>query len=111
MTAALPLLEYGERRRDIGMARAECAQERDNPGSVEFAYSQLVSVAKKQMTVHSNDLRHVKLERFNAWGSIWQRARRNGIIERTDRVRPCIDPKKAAHLSPVYRSLVYRGRG
>lgn len=105
----LDLLSYGQKQRDKGMSRAESAQERDRPGSIEEAFNALVSIAHRQAEIHANDLRHVKLERFNAWGSIWQRAVREGIIARTDRVRPCVDPKKAAHLSPVYRSLVREG--
>lgn len=107
------LFQFAERQshmgrfmRDRGMALASDAQERDAPGSTDFAYRELCLIAKTKPEVHANDLTHVVLERFNAWGSVWQKAIRNGVIERTGRVEPCVDPKKQHHNSPVYRSLI-----
>jgi len=107
----VPLLDYGERLKQRGMALAECAQEWSSPGSTEEAFLALVAVARRQATVHANDLRHVRLERPNAWGSVWARAIREGIIERTNEVRPCSDPLKHKHNSPLYASLIYRRGG
>ena len=105
----LPLLDYGERLKRDGMARAECAQEFAAPGSNEYAFQELVKVARRQSTVHADDLRHVSLERPNAWGAIWRRAMRENIIKRTNEVRPCADPRKHRHASFLYASLIYRG--
>lgn len=103
------LFDYGEKLKRDGMALAECAQELSAPGSTDHAYGELLSVARRQDTVHADDLRHVKLDHPNAWGSVWSRAIKSGVIERTDRVRPCSDPAKHKHLSPVYASLIRRG--
>jgi hypothetical protein len=66
-------------------------------------------VARRQSTVHVDDVLsifNVKPSHPNAWGAPWQRAIKNGIIERTGTVRPSTDAKKNSHQYPVYRSNI-----
>jgi hypothetical protein len=42
----------------------------------------------------------------NAYGAVWQRAIRSGLLAKTGRTRPSRQPGKNAHEYPVYRSLV-----
>lgn len=107
----LSLLEYGRNARDLGMARAEKAQDGIIIGTAwsELAYAAIVAVASKQAEVHANDLLGFTPTPAhpNAWGACWQRAIRNKIIAHSGRVKQCVDPAKHAHQSPVYLSLIY----
>lgn len=107
--AQLSLLEYGRDRRDLGMARASVAQDLLAPAWSELAYAAIVAVASKQAEVHANDLSAFTPQPShpNAWGAVWHRAIRNKIIARTGRIVQCADPRKHAHQSPVYQSLVF----
>lgn len=99
-------------RRDHGMALAAEAQERAVPGFAELAYRHICNLAAENEEVHIDlFLRTFKLkpEHPNAFGSPWMKAKRDGIIKHSGRVRPCtVDPAKNAHLYPVYTSLVCR---
>ena len=101
----------GAELRDRGMAVAEAAQERDAPGWSDRAYAAIVRVARAQPTVHIDDVRLVFDEEApghpRAWGAVWARAIRDGVIEPTGMVRKTTDPRKHCHPCPVYRSLVY----
>ena len=106
----LDLLEYGRTLRDSGMALAEASQALKDPTWSVDAYAAIERVARRQAEVHRNDITGLVREPTspNAWGSVWQRAIRDGIIEHSGRVKPCIDPSKHAHSSPVYASLIFR---
>lgn len=96
--------------RDAGMAVASAAQERDDPGWAHRAYMAIVWVANRQATVHVDDvLLHFcdQPEHPNAWGAVWQRAIRDGVIRRTGTVRESRDPRKHRHQYPVYASLIF----
>ncbi len=100
----------GAARRDRGMAIASEAQEHDVPGWAARAYAAIVVVACHQPTVHVDDVLRIFREQpahFNAWGAVWQRAIRDGVISRTGMIRECRDPKKHRHLSPLYRSEIF----
>lgn len=100
-----------ERLRDAGMARASEAQDRAMPAWNEMAYRAIVAVAKTQGDVHVDDVLRVfrdPADHPNAWGSVWMRAVRDGVIERTNRVRPSFDPAKHKHQYPIYRSNIFR---
>jgi hypothetical protein len=99
----------GRQLRDSGMAEAVAAQDREEAGWSQRAYEVIIALARRQETLHVDDV----LAHFphppahpNAWGAVWSKAIRAGIIERTDRVRPSVDPKKHAHLYPVYSSRI-----
>lgn len=111
MNGQLDLLEYARSLRDTGMARAQQAQ---GPEWSELAYAAIERVARRQVHVHVD---HVLSEDIpephspNAWGAVWMRAIRNGVIQRSNQVRPCtVHKRKHAHLYPVYLSLIHDPR-
>lgn len=104
--------------RDTGMALARDAQEQKAPGWTDLAYRAIESVARSQATVHVDDVARVgegwlpEPAHANAWGSVWQKAIRRGLILRSGSVRPAGGSYKAhAHKHgrayPVYMSLVF----
>jgi hypothetical protein len=95
--------------RDAGMAVAAEAQERDAPGWAERAYQAIVRVARFRSSVHVDDVLRIFTEQPahpNAWGAVWTRAIRDGVISRTGQVRETNDRRKHRHLYPVYRSEI-----
>lgn len=97
--------------RDTGMARAAEAEDRSETGFADALYAAIVAVAKRQATVHFDDVNPLLTVRplhFNASGSVWLRAIKDGVIVATGRTRPCAtDRRKRAHNSPVYRSTLF----
>ncbi|HXI15184.1 MAG TPA: hypothetical protein VNM48_02350 [Chloroflexota bacterium] len=93
-----------------GMDRASAASD---PVWREYAYGKLLEVAARQKSVHVDDL-HAVIEWHpaspNAWGGVWQRAIRRGVLAKTGLYRPTRLPGKHAHDYPCYRSLVYGQR-
>lgn len=97
-------------RRDVGMDRARSKQEKLDPVWSGLAFAAIERIAKRQATVHVDDV----LTEFtakpicpNAWGAVWQRAIRLGLITHSGRVAPCkTDKRKNAHLYPIYVSNV-----
>lgn len=106
--SAAPLLEW---TRDKGMGLAADAEDRAQPDFAERAYAAICAVALRQSTVHVDDVLKVcfvKPHHANAWGAVWVRAIKTGVIERTGTVRPCMtDIKKHKHQYPIYRSTIY----
>lgn len=95
--------------RDRGMAQASSAQ---GPDWAAQAYAAIVRIAQRQATVHVDDVLREFPERpahFNAWGSVWMRAIKAGIIERTQETRVSEHKAKHAHRYPVYHSLKFGG--
>ncbi len=95
----------GRGDRDAGMARAD----RDEQWA-STTYQMIVRLAKQQAEVHVDDVLQVVLSEpphFNSWGSVWMRAIRNGVLEKTGRMRQTADRKKHAHEYPIYRSLIF----
>lgn len=108
MTPERDLFAYADERRNRGMASAISGQ----PDWGETAYLAICDIARRQRTVHVDDVLAVvsaKPRHPNAWGSIWMRAIREGIIERTGLVRKSEDAKKNSHQYPIYRSLMFSG--
>lgn len=101
-----------ERRRDRGMALAAEAQERARHAWSQAAYETLIRLAQRQEFIHVDDL--VPLcpppEHPNAWGAVWQRALRTGVIERSGQMRASYQPQKHLHRYPVYRSRIFDAR-
>ncbi len=103
----------GAARRDRGMALASGAQEREAPGWAERAYAHLEALSLTREFVYTDDLLAVFPERPahpNAYGAVWQRAIRNGLLSRTGMMRESRDPKKHRHNYPLYRSEIYARR-
>ena len=99
----------GQARRDDGMARAAEAQEREVAGWGERAYQAIVTLAHARPTVHVDDVLGIFDEppqHPTAWGTVWSRALKAGIIERSGMTRQSRDPRKHRHVYPVYRSRV-----
>jgi hypothetical protein len=100
----------GAALRDTGMAAASEAQERDAPGWADRAYHAITIVARMRPEVHVDDVLAIFREQPahpNAWGSVWQRAVRDGVISRTGRLRETQDRRKHRHQYPVYRSEIF----
>lgn len=101
-------------RRDAGMEAAAEAEDRRQPAFAVAAYAAILSVATRQATVHVDDVLTacaVRPTSPNAWGSVWKRAIREGVIVKTGRTRPCAtDRRKNCHEYPVYASGLF-GRG
>jgi len=93
--------------RDAGMARAVA----HSPHFAAIAYAAIVTVAKRQATVHVDDVLaecSARPRHPNAWGSIWMRAIRSGVIERSGDLQNCrVDRGKHAHAYPIYLSNIF----
>lgn len=94
--------------RERGMALAANAQDRAEPSWSDTAFDAIVTVARRQTNLHVDDIikRVSQPAHHNAWGAVWMRAIKRGVIAATDQRRPSSDPKKHAHKYPVYRSLI-----
>lgn len=118
MAQQLSFDDYAARQaiqaRDIGMIEAEFAEALTGSDFAEVAYGAICHVARRQAEVHVDDVLRfckVKPSHPNAWGGVWMRAIKDGVIERTGTVKPCLsDPLKHKHNYPVYRSGVFHGR-
>jgi hypothetical protein len=113
METGATLFDWAEHRRDVGMIEAAFAEELTGSDFGERAYAAICHVARRQCEVHVDDIIRyctVKPSHYNAWGSVWMRAIKDGVIVKTGRVRPCVsDPGKHKHSSPVYRSGLFYG--
>ncbi|MCK1541424.1 hypothetical protein IVB12_05385 [Bradyrhizobium sp. 179] len=117
MAQQLSFEDYAARQamqaRDIGMIEAEFAEALVSDFG-EVAYAAICHVARRQAEVHVDDVLRfckVKPSHPNAWGAVWMRAIKDGVIARTGRVRPCLsDPGKHKHQYPIYASGVFHGR-
>jgi hypothetical protein len=112
MTApAADLFSYAKESRDIGMSLAVSAQ---GPRWADIAYAAIERVARRQVHVHVDDVLREGVPdptHFNAWGAVWMRAIKNGIIQRSNQTRPCtVDPGKHAHSYPIYFSRIHDPR-
>jgi hypothetical protein len=107
----MDLIELAEVLRDRGMSLATEAQDRKVPAWSQVAYEAIVRIAERQETVHVDNVIEAGVPapaHPNAWGSVWMKAIKNGVIERTGTVRPSADPAKHKHNYPVYRSNIHR---
>jgi hypothetical protein len=105
----MDLVELASHLRDRGMSLAAEAQGMEWS---DLAYDTILRIAASQPTVHVDDVLaqfSVTPDHPNAWGAVWMRAIRAGVIEHSGTVRPSSDPKKHRHQYPVYRSRAYRG--
>lgn len=104
-------LERAERLKRRGMQLASVAQELIAPGWADKAYAALVAIARRQPSLHVDDVRREFSDapsHPNAWGAVWHRAIREHNIIHSGRVKPSTDPTKHRHQYPVYLSLIYR---
>lgn len=108
MMTGLPLLDYdaGQRAKKEGMALAAS----HSPSFSDAANEALVRIARRQLTVHTDDLLRelgsIRPNHPNAFGAVWARAIHEGVIQRTTERRRSADPKKHCHEYPVYLSLI-----
>jgi hypothetical protein len=109
----MDLFAWAETLKLAGMSRAAEAEERRHPGFQAAAVELIRSIAAKQQSVHIDDVltaSELRPHHPNAWGAVWSRAIREGIIAKTGQRRRCrTDAGKHAHDYPVYRSLIWRG--
>jgi hypothetical protein len=108
---ARDLFEFAQKRRDRGMGLAADAEDRDQPKFFDAASRAIERVARRQRTVHVDDVLQecmLRPRHHNAWGGVWRSAIKRGVISRSSETRPCkTDPKKNAHNYPVYRSNLF----
>jgi hypothetical protein len=107
--ASLFDLMSGRERRDAGMDLAEGAE-----GTAWSVYADgvLKTLAEELPELHTDDLnRCLELHprHPNAFGGVWMRAIKAGLIRKSGRYRTSKQRGKNAHSYPVYDSLVYRG--
>lgn len=96
-----------EDKKQSGIDRAA---EHEGQAWTDYAYAALERLAGERHTFFVDDLYAACdwLPRNpNSWGSIWQRAKRAGLIRKTSEMRPSKLPGKHAHEYVVYESLVY----
>lgn len=114
MNPTVDLFDWAKHRRDAGMTEAAFAEVFSNPDFGEAAYAAICHVARRQCELHVDDILRfckVKPSHPNAWGAVWMRAIKDGVIVRTGTVRPCkTDPCKRAHQYPVYASGLFYGK-
>lgn len=106
--------DAGAMLRDIGMIEAEFAEALTGSDFAEVAYAAICHVARRQSELHVDDILKfctVKPSHYNAWGAVYMRAIKDGVIINTGRVRQCLsDPLKRRHSSPIYRSGIFHRR-
>jgi hypothetical protein len=109
-----------EQARDVGMALASAAQKRKSSPWVDAAFQAIKCIAITQATVHVDDVAQAisgwlpEPEHANAWGSVWRKALRHGLIARTGEVKGAgtsfpAHAHKHARAYPIYRSLIFPG--
>lgn len=108
----LPLLEpTGAHLRDAGVAAAEKAQDKADPVWKELAYAALLRVAERQAWVHRDDVAAecgLSPHHPNAWGAIWMKALRAGVLVDKGRSRKTTDKGKHVHRYPLYYSMRFK---
>src|SRR5690348_2592311 len=101
----MDLVELADDLKQRGMLLVQAA-------APEWSGRAYVALARRQPSIHVDDMLRAftdKPSHPNAWGAVWQRAIREHMIIRSERVRACtVDPTKHKHLYPVYMSLIYR---
>jgi hypothetical protein len=110
----MDLFDYGRRQaileRDRGMALAAKAEDQHQPDWNDQALALICELAHRQQLIHVDDVRPriAPPAHSNSWGSVWMRAIRAQVIEKSGERRRSSDPKLHAHDYPVYRSLIWR---
>lgn len=99
--------EKGKTKREFGMDLAAS----NSPVFSHLAYKAIYNLALTHPTLHIDDVLQkadVPTPKSpNAWGSVWMKAIRTGVLERTSELRPCrTDSKKHVHQYPVYKSCI-----
>ena len=105
----MDLVELADHLRDRGMSLAARAEDFTQPDFAQAAYMAIRAVALRQETLFVDDVLRqclVTPSHPNAFGAVWMRAIRDGVIEPTGQRRKSSDPKKHAHQYPIYRSLI-----
>lgn len=80
----------------------------------ELAYTAVRQVAEKQSEFTPDDIWATGLQKpseARALGGVMQRARREGLIEKTGRVQPTTQPESHGTDVTVWRSLIYVAPG
>lgn len=108
MSSDVDLVELAEELRNRGMSLASGAQAHAEPEWAEVAFQVIVKVARQKSTVHVDDVWPIapNPKHPNAWGAVWMRAIKGRIIEKTEKRKHSIAPRKHKHEYPVYRSLI-----
>jgi hypothetical protein len=101
----------GEQRRDAGVAAAAKAQDKADPLWKELAYAALLRVAERQAWVHRDDVAKecgLSPHHPNAWGAVWLKAVKAGVLVDKGRSRKTTDPTKHAHKMTLWYSCRFK---
>lgn len=104
------LVELAAQLRDRGTSLAALAQDGKSPCWSERAYEALIRVARRQEKLFADDLRAELREppvHHNAFGSVWMRAIRDGVIVRTAETTHSREAIRHKHRYPIYSSKIY----
>ena len=102
-------ISEGERLRDKGMQAAAAAQGQEWLGK---AYEAIVTIAKHMPKFSVDDVLRIFTDQPrhpNAWGAVWRRARKEGIIISTGEIIRSTIPRKHRRFCLVYESTIYEG--
>jgi hypothetical protein len=101
----------GAELRDAGVAAAARAQDKADPVWKELAYAALLRVAERQAWVHRDDVAAecgLSPHSANAWGAVWLKAVRQGVLVDRGRSRRTADPRKHAHKYTLWYSMRFK---
>ena len=101
----------GAELRDAGVAAAQRAQDKADPVWKELAYAALLRVAERQAWVHRDDVAAecgLSPHHANAWGAVWLKAVKAGVLVDKGRSRRTTDPGKHAHRYPLWYSMRFK---
>ena len=107
-------MDFARAQRDAGMARSLASAERATNGWGDIAYAFLLVYARTHPAFISEDVSDASKtrERFpqpgtdRAWGSVYRRAVREGVIVQDGAGR---SRRRHASICPRWRSLIYAG--
>lgn len=108
-----PLLDLmeGRRRAERGMSLAGSGDAAAREAFRQQAMAAIITLARTQEFLFVDDLvgmLTVDPPHFNCWGGVWQRAMKDGVVEKTDRFRKTAQPSKHAHEYRIYKSKLYQ---
>jgi len=101
----------GAELRDAGVAAAQRAQDKADPVWKELAYAALLRVAERQAWVHRDDVAAecgLSPHHANAWGAVWLKAVKQGVLVDKGRSRRTTDPGKHAHKYTLWYSCRFK---
>lgn len=107
----MDLVDLAAQLRDRGASLAEHHADMVSPLWSERAYKALLRVARRQEKLFADDVRAELNEAPaspNAFGAVWLKAIRDGVVTRTHETIHSREPRRHKHRYFLYRSNLYR---